>query len=364
MTGGGANLGGNLEATYFPADKDGWIDINHLRGEPGFDQSFLEDGTTAPSPRLLRAPYLVRLRSAAGAAAGQTFNYAVANRPYYDLMQVSEAAPATQTNHTLAAGYFALFLVRSNTLVNISTANTTFDAAINWLAIGDARTRTVNAVAGAGNETMLGVPARTGYVAFTIENLGATSGTFDVTVTTLDPKPFTEICPSWGGNGKQLGTTSNELLAVQALGFDFSLYGANVSSYKVSTNGWLTFDTATTGNPQFRALFPSTDAPNAVVAAYWTSLNSVVCSRNDADRTIIEWHGAAFVAGTFPTVEAQVSIYKAGNRIEWAYGPNHQGDGTNASAGVENASGTVGFQLFADEPGAVTPGYAEAIVLP
>jgi hypothetical protein len=64
-------------------------------------------------------------------------------------------------------------------------------------------------------------------------------------------------------------------------------------------------------------------------------------------------------------VAAQVSIYKTGKRIEWAYSPtSHGADGLGATAGVENQDGTAGFQLFYNEADGSYPGLAEAFILP
>jgi hypothetical protein len=125
--------------------------------------------------------------------------------------------------------------------------------------------------------------------------------------------------------------------------------------------GWLTFDAATVSNVATPMSFPNAGVPNAVLAGYWGNHMGYVCTRYDADRTIIEW--LAYHLGPNRFVQVSVSVYKAGNRIEWAFGPLNATDGTSATVGVENSTGTVGFPV-AGGAGTIAPGFTEALVLP
>lgn len=377
MTGGGANLGGDLSVLYYPADFEGWLKPNGpIPTDPPFNQTFLANGTTPAQGRIVLnyplKPFLVRFSSTGTVAANPTFNYAVANRTFTDMMTTTEAAPATATAVNVPANSRVRFLVQSTGRATITTTASTFDAAIHWKLYNETDLAVIDANAAVGNEVAPNLPAILGYVAFEIENKGGTAGTINVAVTTRTVAPFVEICPAAGGTGTVILDDADDVLsAVQTLPFSFQFFATSVTQYKVSSNGWLTFNAALANTPANSAAtapasIPNANPPNGVIAGFWDDLQTTVCVRNDATRTIIEWSG--FSWNDFPsTVQFEVSIYNTNNRVEWVFGSDQAADATagtvDAVGGVENAAGTVGFELFRGNT-LVRPGYGDAVLLP
>ena len=365
LSGGGDNLGtgASLEVLYYPNFIEGQLDLI-VTSDQFFDQTFAADGTDAPVGRIAYnfplSPFLVRFQSTAGPAASQAFDYTIAARTFTDLGAVTEAAPIAMTGISVPANSSVRFLVNSATPVNIATTNADFDAAIHHLDYDEFQLDTADALV-SGDETLANVRPQFGYVAFELENLDSAAGTTDLGVTTFTPAAFVEICPSGGGNGTAVALPNGDqgISAAQTLPFTFSLFGTDVTSYKVSANGFLSFDAALATLPyDSNGIIPSALAPNGIVAGYWDDLDAIeVCVRNDADRTIVQWSGALWsFFGTGAPVHFQVSIFNTNNRLEVAYGPGHAANGGSATAGAENMDGTQGVQLFRNTAGTASPG--------
>lgn len=362
LSGGGANLGtgASLEVLYYPSFIEGQLDLV-VPSDQFFDQTFAADGSDPAVGRVAFnfpfRPFLVRFRSSAAPGASQTFDYTIATRTFTDLMTVTEAAPVNMTGVSVPAGSTVRFFVQTATPVTIATTGADFDVAIYHLDYDEFRldNADVNII---GDETLADVSPAFGYVAFELENFGLTTGTTDLGVTTFTPAPFVEICPSHGGNGTAIALSNPDQgqTATQTLPFSFSLFGTNVTMFKVSANGFLSFDPALPASAfDGNGFIPSTTSPNAIVAPYWDDLDLVeVCVRNDANRTIVEWTGELFFVGT--PVQFQASIYNTNSRVEFAYGPQHAANGSSATGGIENAGGTDGIQAFRNTSGAVQAG--------
>jgi hypothetical protein len=81
------------------------------------------------------------------------------------------------------------------------------------------------------------------------------------------------------------GQSSNEWTAPQAIPFPFAFYGNPVSYFMVSSNGVLTFDTATTILPGDNGPLPSTGLPDSSIAFFWDAFtsNPPVSTADDID---------------------------------------------------------------------------------
>ena len=67
-------------------------------------------------------------------------------------------------------------------------------------------------------------------------------------------------------------STSDILSSTQTIPFSWSFYGQSVTSYLVSDNGYITFNTSsTTSNPNNVSL-PSTSAPTNAIFGFWEDL--------------------------------------------------------------------------------------------
>ena len=367
MTGGGTNLGANedLEVLYYPLDQEGWLD-GVVVSDPLFDQGFAADGTDPAIGRITlnfeSAPFLVRFRSTGGVAAGQTFDYGIANRTFTELT-VTEAAPIAMMDVTVPANGSKRFLVNTTGRVTFATQGADFDAVIDRLDYDEFPLVTADATDGTGDETLSNQKYKRGYVAFEIYDKAGAAGTFDLNVTSLDAAPYTEICPSLGGQGTQiLATVDDGLSATQTLPVAFDLFGDSVTMFKASSNGFISFDPALPAGSYYAyTALPNASDPNGIIAPYWDDLATQVCVSNTATRTIVEWNGLQLTDGW--NVEFQLSIYQNG-RLEIAYGPGHEEDGFFGVAGAENIAGDTGLQLWYRQSGEMAPGAGDVITLP
>jgi hypothetical protein len=209
-----------------------------------------------------------------------------------------------------------------------------------------------------GPETLEVVADSRGYVAWTVYDYDGIPGRFDIEIEVTAATPFygvaasttawSNVCNAAGATDITPATTDDALTAVQTLPADFTFFSGAQTSVKVSTNGWLTFDTAVTGSAAFAAPFPNTSTPNGVVSPYWDDLVNVrICTQTVGTKYYVQWRGQVY--GSTDTVAMQVILDAADDSIEFVYAPYHEGDGLFASAGVESSSGSQGTSLFFDE---------------
>lgn len=69
-----------------------------------------------------------------------------------------------------------------------------------------------------------------------------------------------------------LDVANEQMSSVFDLGFDFPYYGLSYRMFKVSDNGWLTFDTTITNPQPTPSTLPAITAPPLMLAAYWRDL--------------------------------------------------------------------------------------------
>ncbi|HNE46593.1 MAG TPA: MopE-related protein [Chitinophagales bacterium] len=177
--------------------------------------------------------------------------------------------------------------------------------------------------------------------------VSVTNCTFDVTYTT--GTLFTSIMPAAGGTGSAmpgwLGTSGddNTTTTVDLTGTSFTYQGAPVSGFRACTNGWMSFNTATTTTTFSNSL--SSTSQSKVLAPFWDDLvltgnnyaNRDNCMRYKIDGTLgsgtavitMEWAGMERFSNPGPNWNFQVKLYEAGNYIEYIYGTFEGFDGTN-----------------------------------
>lgn len=69
------------------------------------------------------------------------------------------------------------------------------------------------------------------------------------------------------------GTVNNQLSAAQNLPFTFNFMGEEVTQYKISENGYITFDINETTSNGMNVELPSADAPKNAIFAFWDDLD-------------------------------------------------------------------------------------------
>lgn len=152
-----------------------------------------------------------------------------------------------------------------------------------------------------------------------------------------------------GTNYSFPGTTTDDQTSntVSLSGTTFTYKGQSVSGLKACTNGWLTFNTASTSTEYQNNLGTSATTLRAVVAPFWEDL---VCTGNPATtaglnasmkyqivgtlgsgsaQIICEWIGMETFSNSGPNLNFQVILDENGNTITFNYGTM---EGFNGSA--------------------------------
>ena len=74
-------------------------------------------------------------------------------------------------------------------------------------------------------------------------------------------------------NNTILSSGNQVLSAVQSIPFDFNFYGQTITEYKVSDNGYITFDVSATVSNEVNTTLPSANAPTDAIFAFWDDLD-------------------------------------------------------------------------------------------
>ncbi|MEO8705127.1 MAG: hypothetical protein ABI867_34050 [Kofleriaceae bacterium] len=223
-------------------------------------------------------------------------------------------------------------------------APATLNAELALIDTREADVRVVDASAATGPET-LQLAAFNGFAALEVRGATALSvGAFTLQVR-VDPAftyaavpsttAFADACN--GGTAVALSSTDDGLSAAAGIvaPAGFTLFGTPVTRFRVSSNGFLTFDLANTSSlPDNQALPQQAGVVN--IAPYWDDLGSVaVCSKTIGAKLVVQWTGSDFLE----SVQFQAILDPATDSIEFVYGPNHEPDGSAASVGIQGALG-------------------------
>lgn len=144
------------------------------------------------------------------------------------------------------------------------------------------------------------------------------------------------------------------LSSTQTLPFPFDFFGSPVSSYKVSDNGYITFDAGATTSDPNNTTVPNASGPNNAIYAFWDDLN-VISGSGSVDEVVswtygtapnrvhvIQWYSVTPAAGS-GFIYAAIRIYECGTfDVVNGFANN---SGLSGTIGAENASGTVGVQV-------------------
>jgi subtilisin family serine protease len=150
------------------------------------------------------------------------------------------------------------------------------------------------------------------------------------------------------GVGTPIGLTDDSNQGPFALGFTFPFEGADYTSVRVCSNGFLTF-TGTT-SPYTNDPIPTSSVPNALLAVFWDDLNpadggTVYYYADGAnDRFIVEWNAVPhYQSGGGGAPQTFQAILNSDGTIDYQYktvtGANE------ATVGIENAAGDDGLEV-------------------
>jgi hypothetical protein len=144
----------------------------------------------------------------------------------------------------------------------------------------------------------------------------------------------TWLAPTTGATTIIAGSTtaqSNILSASQNLPFAWTFYGLNVSQFKVSTSGYLTFDVSQTTDNTTNVLLPSASAPKLAIFPFWDNTKLQIVNTN-FPATVASW-----ITGTAPNRKL---------RIQWSSILNNEVTGTNVAFYGINLLESGGFEII------------------
>lgn len=187
-----------------------------------------------------------------------------------------------------------------------------------------------------------GTAASTSTATYVIDN---SNGSFE-------PYPYGQ--PFNSSSYTQLNLGDDQVSATQNIGFSFEFFGNTFTQFRISSNGFITLGSTNTDNGCCTGdAIPTAGTPNNVIAAFWEDLDP-----NGGNDGTIEYYrfGSAgdrvlvinfidvphFPSGNLVTF--QIALYEGSNIIQ-IYGENLQSDGGNHTQGIENATGSLGFNL-------------------
>ncbi|MBM4130839.1 choice-of-anchor D domain-containing protein, partial [bacterium] len=150
------------------------------------------------------------------------------------------------------------------------------------------------------------------------------------------------------GTGTAAMTTGDDSNAGPfPIGFTFKYYGTDFTTFRVCSNGWLSFtSTATTYS---NTVIPSASAPLNMLAAFWDDLNLSATGSGDiyyqnvGGNLVVQWNNVMRYGTTTP-VTFQVILTPAG-AITYQYLNLGTALTNSATVGIQNATGTVGLQV-------------------
>ncbi|HTJ47448.1 MAG TPA: hypothetical protein VL463_35360 [Kofleriaceae bacterium] len=361
--------GGNVEMTFYPPDGVGRFDTEILSS---FDPyTFNPNGSTAAGRITFgdTNTYIVRLASVAVPQATANVTLDVSTQTFTDLGTVTSTTGVDKTGESLGgAGTTKLYFVKATPgdIVNVTVHPATgFLPTLDQLDTSQASIQT-GAVSGTDRtfSTTIG-PA--GWVAFSVGGTGTSTG-YDVHVTAVTPKPYTvttgAIAFSDACTGGQTITLTavdpssapgndEGLSAAQTLPFGFSMYGSSVSSFVISSNGWLAF-APVTDSAYANVSIPTAGEPDGFFAPYWDDFeNVVVCKKIGVNTVTVQWTGNLYFDGT-TKVQMQAIIHSNGV-VDFVYGPNQAADGGSGTVGAESVTGALGNEVVYNTASSIAP---------
>ncbi|MFN6082257.1 MAG: T9SS type A sorting domain-containing protein [Bacteroidota bacterium] len=127
-------------------------------------------------------------------------------------------------------------------------------------------------------------------------------------------------------------------------GFNFTYAGAVRPAFYISTNGWLSFDTATISTSYTNNL--NATSPKLVLAPLWDDLYCLAGSSANRNNLLryqvtgtapnrvmtVEWAEMELYAYPAPSLNFQIKLYEGSNNIEYVYGRMQPFDGTGSGS--------------------------------
>jgi hypothetical protein len=346
-TGGGAGVASTLASSGCAT-----CDVSALE-----ELVFAQDGSTIAG-RILRNPIALTPPAATELLVNVNPTVLAGTRPaevgfsarlYDDLGALAVGGTAQDTETISPALRERRYFVEApqNAVVTVDvtpTAPLTLNAEIALLDTKEGDVRVIDATPTTGAE-QLEFAAFGGFGAFEVRGgTAASQGNYTVTVSVAAPltyaaaagtTAFADACI--GGTAVALSNTDDGLSAAGGIPVPagFTLFGAAVGSFRVSSNGFLTFALANANSLPDNQSLP-TLVGTVAIAPYWDDLGNVaVCRKVVAGKLVVQWTGDDFL----DAVQFQAILDPVTDSVEFVYGPNHRAGGAAATAGVQGLLG-------------------------
>lgn len=295
-----------------------------------------------------------------------TYDLTIDDRTFTNLGSIAAGTPISRPTETSVPGLFVdgpapggvLYFIRGvpGELLTFTVTPTAVDMVIELIDRGENLYRFSDAGGVGEPETMRKIFPDQGWLAFRVWDWDDDADhAFALDVSVADACAGGDVVEQVEDDFSGGPIGDEGITAVQTLPFTFDLFGANVTDFWISSNGFLAFGPET-GSAHFtNQAIPTATGPQGVVAGYWDDLQDVVICRTDtADAVKISWvDGVRFNSAT--TVNFSVELQND-NDIVFTYGDDHFATGSSGTVGAENLTGTSGNQQVHNTAGQIQPG--------
>jgi Carboxypeptidase regulatory-like domain len=161
-----------------------------------------------------------------------------------------------------------------------------------------------------------------------------------------------------------LALTGDDRVTQVTLPFPIKLYGVTYGTAWVDTNGKVSF-VDPGGFQAVNTTLPTTAAPNATAYPFWddlvvdgsASVRTTVTGSAPNRAYVVEWRNVYIYGNTSRRLTAEAVFYENGD-IAFAYAglDNSYEQGSSATVGIENQTGTIAFQYSANQAVLVSGG--------
>lgn len=198
-------------------------------------------------------------------------------------------------------------------------------------------------------------------LAFTaISSLGAFAQSYYYFKTTGVPEGYTLSPPTSATTiiAGDATAKANQLSVAQSLPFPFTLFGLNMSQFKASTSGYITFNTSQSADDTVNTTLPSATAPKLAIFAFWdnTRLQTLTAGGTTFASGVkswvtgtapnrvfqIQWQLAQTNDGTTATNVTYYAILLHEDGVTFDIVHNYGFGNFTATTGVNNLNGTAG----------------------
>jgi hypothetical protein len=164
---------------------------------------------------------------------------------------------------------------------------------------------------------------------------------------------------SWVPGATKLPISGYEAKQQVTLPFPFRFYGQTYTTAFITTDGYLSFQDH--GVEEWNSWVPDSWAPNAAIFAMWDEFDvdasagvyTAVTGTAPNRQFVIEWRNARFrLDGGNNRVRAEAILHENGQiTLQYAdIGTSSRDRGDQATVGIENADGTMGFEYSYNQP--------------